>query len=164
MPTSTLQRAIPVLLLSGVLLAADKKPKANGSDQAAPRVFQHAEYLWTAEGKQKPKNVRGNLIVNPISKTVAFEGRSAKVNLEIKAASMTSAVYERNATPRIAAGLLLAWPLIFTKEKKHFLTIQYKESDQGKYAIFRLDKDNYREILAIIEPTTGMKVERAEER
>jgi len=90
---------------------------------------------------------------------------SKKTTLELRAASITNALYERTSRPRYVSGLLLAWPLLFTKGKKHFLTIQYKgESGEGKYAIFHLDKGNYREILAATEATTGKKMDRSEER
>jgi hypothetical protein len=53
---------------------------------------------------------------------------------------------------------------LFTKENKHFLTIQYATgSGDRKYAIFQLNKGNYRECLAAIEATLGKKVERIEE-
>ena len=42
---------------------------------------------------------------------------------------------------------------LFTKENKHFLTIQYATGSEG----------NYRECLAAIEATLGKKVERIEE-
>jgi hypothetical protein len=55
-----------------------------------------------------------------------------------------NAVYERTSTPRYAAGLFLAWPLLFTKEKKHFVTFQYKDSSSdGKYAIFQLTSQGF---------------------
>jgi hypothetical protein len=44
------------------------------------------------------------------------------------------------------------------------LTIQYTEQDHGKYALFRLDKSNSREILAAAEAATGKTVERSEEK
>ena len=94
---------------------------------------------------------------------MAFQ--SKKMTLELHAQSITSALYERTSKPRYAAGLLLAWPLLFTKTKSHFLTIQYKsETGEGKFAMFHLDKSNYREILAAAEATIGKKIERSEER
>jgi hypothetical protein len=61
--------------------------------------------------------------------------------------------------------MLVAWPLLFTKSKKHWLTFQYSDaSGTGQYAIIRLDKSNFREALATVEAETGKKVERTEER
>ncbi len=73
--------------------------------------------------------------------------------------SVKSATYERAAKPRIGMGLLVAWPLMFTKSKKHFLTVQHADG----YSVFQLDKGNYMQILAAMEAATGKRVERHEE-
>jgi hypothetical protein len=44
--------------------------------------------------------------------------------------------------------ILLAWPLLFTKGKKHYLTIQGAGEE---FAIFRLHKGNVRNVLAVAE-------------
>ena len=80
-------------------------------------------------------------------------------NLQIPAAQVSNIVYERASRPRYAAGLLLAWPLLFTKSKQHFLTVQH-----GDYSVFKLDKNDYRQVLAAVEAATGRKIERQEER
>lgn len=60
---------------------------------------------------------------------------------------------------------MLAWPLLFTKSKKHFVTIQYTDATgQGKFEIVRLDKGNFTLALATLEADTGIKIERTEER
>jgi hypothetical protein len=137
------------LVFSSLLLAADS--------------FKNVEYLYKAEGKDKGQQVGGRLNFDSKLGLMTFD--SKKVRLELQATSVSSAIYERTSRPRYVSGLLLAWPLLLTKSKKHFLTIQYKDgSGEGKYAIFHLDKGNYREILAATEATTGKKVERSEER
>jgi hypothetical protein len=125
-------------------------------------TFKHVEYLYKVEGKDKGKQVDGKLDFDAKAQTILFA--SKKVQLAVAGPSITSALYERTSRPRYVSGLLLAWPLLLTKGKKHFLTIQYKSEGEGKYAIFHLDKGNYREILAATEATTGRKVERSEER
>jgi hypothetical protein len=55
-----------------------------------------------------------------------------------------------------------SWPLLFTKEKKQFLTVEYKEKDTNRYALFQRDKNDFREILAAME-ALGTPVERSEE-
>jgi hypothetical protein len=122
-----------LLLLSSLVQAADS--------------FKNVEYLYKAEGGDKGQQVGGRLNFDSKTQTILFD--SKKVRLELQGSSITSALYERTSRPRYVSGLLLAWPLLFTKSKKHFLTIQYKsDSGEGKYAIFHLDKGNYREILA----------------
>jgi len=85
--------------------------------------------------------------------------------LELPYSNITSAVYERAATPRYAAAVLVSPLFLFTKSKKHFLTVQYKGKDgQGQFALIRLDKKNYQMALAMIEAQTGIKIERHEDK
>lgn len=143
----SIMRAV-VLLVFSTLLQAE--------------TFKDVEYMYKQDGKEKAERIGGALDFNATLKKVMFE--SKKVALDIPAASITNVVYERAAKPRYAAGLLLAWPLLFTKSKQHYLTIQYTDDGVGKYAVFKLDKGNFREILAAAEATTGKKVERSEEK
>jgi len=128
----------------------------------AADTFKNVEYLYKPEGQDKGQQISGTLDFYARAQRIVF--LSKKTRLELEGSLITSALYERTSRPRYVSGLLLAWPLLFTKGKKHFLTIQYKDtSGEGKYAIFHLDKGNYREILAATEATTGKKVERSEE-
>jgi hypothetical protein len=123
-------------------------------------TFKDVRFLHKAEGKEKADLVEGLLDVG--AKELQF--RSAATSVNIAYDNVTKMVYEKAAKPRYAAGLLLAWPLLFTKSKQHYLTVQYKDAAGGKYGVFRLDKDNFREILAAVESASGGKVERSEER
>jgi len=70
-------------------------------------------------------------------------------------------LYEKAAKPRYAAGLLSGGPLLFTKSKKHYLTVDYIDAAGApRYAIFHLDKSNFQEALDRAESETGKKVER----
>lgn len=80
------------------------------------------------------------------------------------ATSITSMVYERANKRRYVAGLLLTWPLLFVRSKQHYLTLQYTEDGIGKFALFRLDKGNFRQVLAAAETATRKPVKREEER
>jgi hypothetical protein len=78
--------------------------------------------------------------------------------------TIKSIYYERSGKPRYAAGLLIAWPLLFTKSKQHYLTIQYTDaSGEGKFQIVQLDKSNFRPALETLEADTGIKIDRASE-
>lgn len=122
--------------------------------------FKNVEFLGKTDGG-KAKKESGHLIFD--GTTIQFDHKSEEL-LDIKTSQVSHLVYERASKPRYAAGLLLAWPLLFTKSKQHFLTIQYRDGERGKYAVFHLDKSNYREILAAAEAATGQKVDRQEER
>ncbi len=136
------------LLLLGLSLWAD--------------TFRDVEYIHQSE-RGKGERESGELVIDSAARQIAFKGPNGDV--DIPAGRITHMLYERASKPRYAAGMLLAWPLLFTKSKQHFLTVEYKaEGDQGKYAMFRLSKDNYREVLASAEAATGQKVERQEEK
>ena len=117
--------------------------------------FNDVKYLSPRDG-EKAKAVDGSLTVE--NGVLAFEGKSE--SWVVAKVQITNLVYERASRPRYKTGLLLAWPLLFTKGKKHFLTIQHG----GEYKIMQLDKGNFRDALAAVESTTGVKVERLEER
>ncbi len=127
--------------------------------------FDKAEYLKAAApGSKKGETVPGILRFDSAKKEVQFVEKKGTPALSVKYEAIKSMLYEKTAKPRYAAGLLLAWPLLFTKSKKHYLTIQYANAaGTGQFAIIHLDKSNFREVLARAESETGKKVERAEE-
>jgi len=122
-------------------------------------MFKDVEYLHTVNGKAE--RVRGQLLVDATAETVAFQ--SKQVRLEVASQHVTNVIYEQTSKPRYAEALLLWWPLVFTKSKQHYLTLQYNDRGAGKYAIFLLHS-NFREVLAATEAALGRKVERFEER
>lgn len=128
--------------------------------------FDRAEYLKAAElsGKKKGEAVKGSVYFDSSAKNIEFHEKKSGTDLSIPYGSVKSLLYERASKPRYAEGILIAWPLLLTKSKKHYLTIQYADAGgTGKYAILHLDKSNYQAILAEAEAQTGKKVERSEE-
>lgn len=111
---------------------------------------------------KKTDTISGDLDIRSAEKQILFSKKKT-TELSISTADVTHVVYERASKPRYAVGLLLAWPLLFTKSKQHFLTFQYKNGAENQYAVFKLGKGNYREILAATEAATGQKIERQEE-
>ena len=112
-------------------------------------------------GKQQ---IEGTLVSDAKMKQIAFDA-NGNTQFQVPFDKVRSLLYERAAKPRYAAGLLLAWPLLFTKSKQHYLTIQYTDAaGEGKFQIVRLDKNNVQAALNTIEADTGVKIERTEER
>jgi hypothetical protein len=112
-------------------------------------------------GKQQ---VVGALISDTQARLLSFD-IAGSLPFQIPFDKIRALYYERASQPRYAAGLLVAWPLLFTKSKQHFLTIQYNDaSGTGKYQVLRLDKANVRMALETLEADTGIKIERTEER
>jgi hypothetical protein len=120
--------------------------------------FKDVKYLKTAD-KKKAEEVDTGLELNKETGEITISPKGLE-SIKIPKSSITNLVYERTSRPRYVSGLLLAWPLLFTKGKKHFLTIQYKSGDKGEFAILHLDKGNYQQILASAEAATGVKVEK----
>ena len=75
--------------------------------------------------------------------------------------AITKIVYEKSAHRRYGAGLLVNPFLLFSKGKKHWLTIEFTDVadlPQG-YVYMRLDKNNQRQILAALGAGTGIEIE-----
>jgi len=132
---------------------------------ACAQSFDHVQYLKGSSGNRKGgEKISGALQFDASKKAVEFVNKKGTSELTIPNASITNIIYERTAHPRYVQGLLIAWPLLLTKTKKHYLTVQYADaSGAGQFVILHLDKGNYREILAAAEAQTGKKVQRAEE-
>ncbi len=144
--------------IASVLIVALALTPAYGS------TFEKAEYLKkAAAGEKKSQKVKGNLIVEDYE--IRFVSKQGEPQVSIPVSAIRSVQYERTAKPRYAEGILIAWPLLFTKSKKHYLTVHYTDSTgASQYMLVRLDKSNFREALAEIEARTGSKIERVEEK
>jgi len=129
----------------------------------AQEKIDHAEYMKPAAvGEKKGEVVKGVVSFDGTQKAVHFVDTHGATDFMISYGSISSMLYEQTAKPRYAEGILIAWPLLLTKSKKHYLTIHY--SDQGgtsQFVIIHLDKTNYQQALAIAETETGKKVDRS---
>lgn len=132
----------------------------------AQTQFKNTEFFKSAApGEKKGGSVKGSLNFDSANKQIIFQDGKGNPALKISNDSVKHLLYERTSKPRYVEGILIAWPLLLTKSKKHYLTLQYDEpAGTGHYAILRLDKGNYQQILAMAEAQTGKQVERTEER
>jgi hypothetical protein len=127
--------------------------------------FAQAEYIrGAATGQKKGEAVKGTLSFDAAKKEIVFFDAKNTTVLSIPYASLKSMLYEKTATPRYTAAVLISPLFLFSKSKRHFLTFQYTDAGgAGQYAVIHLDKGNAREALAAAEAETGKKVERIEE-
>ena len=75
--------------------------------------------------------------------------------------AITNIVYERSAHRRYGSALLINPLLVFSRGKKHWLTIEFTDVadlPQG-YVYMRLDKNNQRQILSALGSGTGIEIE-----
>jgi hypothetical protein len=122
--------------------------------------FDKAVYIKPVEGS-KGQPVPGIFRFDRTKKEVQFvEKQGGPPALSVKYAAIRGLLYENTEKPRYAASLVVP-PLVFTKSKKHYLTIDYLDTaGTPQYAIIHLDKSNFQEALTRIESETGKKAER----
>jgi hypothetical protein len=78
----------------------------------------------------------------------------------IRYESITTLEYGQKAGRRVAVGILVTPWALFSKKRKHYLTIAYQD-DSGKEqaAVFELGKDIVRTTLAVLEVRSGQEIE-----
>lgn len=133
----------------------------------AATKFDRAEYLKPkTEGQKKDEHpVKGSISFDRDKKTVEFLDEKGASVVSIPDDKIKSMIYEKTSKPRYAEAILISPFFLFTHSKKHFLTIQYTDTDgQGEFAMIHMDKGNARDIVAAAEAETGQKVERSEEK
>jgi hypothetical protein len=169
MLTRKRQMILSMLVLSTICFQAfgegPSGPPACQTGSSSDQIgFSDCQYFYKSPGDSKARPIKGSLIFDPKGSQVGFFSEGSN-RIDIPYSNITTLLYERTSKPRYALGLLVAWPLLFTKSKKHYLTVQYKSAEgQGQYALFQLDKENYQRVLATAESQTGKKVERSEEK
>lgn len=84
------------------------------------------------------------------------KGRS----LMIPYASITGLEYGQKAGRRVAVALLVSPLALFSKKRKHFLTISFKDAEgKEQAAVLELGKDIVRTTLTIVETRSGKEIE-----
>jgi hypothetical protein len=78
--------------------------------------------------------------------------------------AITGLEYGQKAGRRVAVAVLVSPLALFSKKRKHFLTITYKDTNGKEQAgVFELGKDVIRTTLTILETRSGKKVEYQDE-
>lgn len=132
----------------------------------AATTFEKVEYLPPkVEGQRQNANpIKGKIVFDKEKKLMEFQDEKSQPVVTIPYEKIRSMLYEKTAKPRYAEAILLSPFFLFTKTKKHFLTIQYTDdAGNGKFSVFHMDKSNARDIANTAEAETGKKVEFSEE-
>ena len=80
--------------------------------------------------------------------------------LEIPYDQINDLEYGQKAGRRLGVAIALTWMALFSKKRKHFLTVGFKDDkDKQQAAVFELGKNIVRVQLASLEARTGRKVE-----
>jgi hypothetical protein len=135
---------VVAVLLAQICVAQQTQTQSNEV------VFKKLKY---ASGK-KEKDAR--LIFKKDSVLITDDNDPRKeLFAEIPKAIITKIVYENSSKPKWKA----PWT-IFSKEKQHWLTIQYGKSEARQDAVvLRLSNENYQEIIGTIEGETGLQTD-----
>lgn len=89
-------------------------------------------------------------------------GKGPSVVIPYKA--ITGLEYGQKAGRRVGAAILVNPLLLFSKKRKHFLTISYKDTDAKEQAVvLELGKDIVRTTLTIVETRSGKEIEYQDE-
>jgi hypothetical protein len=72
--------------------------------------------------------------------------------------------YGQKAGRRLGVAIAVTWMALFSKKRKHFLTVGYTdENGKQQAAVFELGKDIVRVTLASLEARTGQKIDYEDE-
>jgi len=89
-----------------------------------------------------------------------YGGKQLKVPYE----QINDLEYGQKAGRRLGVAIAITWMALFSKKRKHFLTIGYKdENDKQQAAVFELGKSIVRVTLATLEARTGRKIDYEDE-
>lgn len=85
-------------------------------------------------------------------------------SIDIPYASITALEYGQKAGRRVAVAILVSPLALFSKKRKHYLTISFNDpSGKEQAAVFELGKAIVRTTLTIVETRSGKKVEYQDE-
>ena len=98
---------------------------------------------------------KGKLLIN--SKRIRFTKKNESTEyFSIPAKAVTEVFYSRVSGRRIGAAILVTPLLLFTKGRKHYMTLSFNDGAELAGAVeFKLHKSNYRGILRTVEQVTG---------
>ena len=95
---------------------------------------------------------------------VYFVFWARKASLRVPYERINLLEYGQKVDRRYAMAVLLSPLLLLSKKRQHFLTVGYTDEDGRQQAlIFRVDKNDIRSTLVILEARTGRKVEYQDE-
>lgn len=82
-----------------------------------------------------------------------------KGRVSIAYASMTGLEYGQNASRRVAMAILISPWALFSKKRRHYLTIEYTDTDgKPQAAVFELGKSITRTTLAVVATRSGQEL------
>ena len=128
-----------------------------GSSEVALAVGKDkAEYVGGTLANIPPQ-AEGVLATSDPTKMMFVAEKSGGM-VEIPWKSIKDVEYGQKVGRRWKSAILLSPVMLFTKARKHYVTITYKSKTGDQAAIFELGKEIVRPTLTILETRTGRKV------
>jgi hypothetical protein len=131
------------------------------SSLAADEVaFKETKQMIQKGDKTEDREVA--LVLNEGTRTVLVRHRKkeAEVYATIPYDAIHEITYERSTHPRAKTAIFLSPFALFSKGKKHWLTVTFDNSGKSDFVLLQLEKGEYQQILAALETQTGKKIER----
>ncbi len=115
---------------------------------------------------KQPKEADVNLSITGSKILIEGKGKRAKgIDIEIPFLSVDSMSYEFATRHRVGEGLgvmavsLGAGAIVMaTKTKSHWLVIEHHEDESRQVTVLRLDKSEYKDVIATLEERTGKHI------
>jgi len=124
---------------------------------AALAAVRGDEVMYVGGTMGLPEGTEGQLDTSD-ARVLRF--KSAKGNFEIPYDGVTSLEYGQKAGRRLGVAITLTLWALFSKKRKHFLTIGFKDAnDQPQGVVLELPKGKPKSVITIIEARSGVKCE-----
>ena len=134
-------------------------------------VFVFAATLFAVDGKKAqyiggtvsviPENSEGSFTTNAQDK-ITFTYK--KSTWEVTYAQITGLEYGQKAGRRVGVAIAISPIALFSKKRKHYLTINYNDvSGKTQAAVFEIGKNIIRTTLTILETRSGKTIEYQDE-
>jgi hypothetical protein len=131
-----------------------------------------ADTTWAGLGNKKTMYVGGTVTAikegdegtssTQSEKVFEFDYKDGKLTIPYE--RINDLEYGQKAGRRIGLAIAVSPLLLFSKKRKHFLTIGYQdENDKQQAAVFELGKEVVRTTIASLEARTGKKVDYQDE-
>ncbi len=142
-----------------------RKPTA-----AALLAMMLASSAWAGLGSNKTLYVGGTLSglkerTEGTSSTGAnqfvFSYKGGSISIPYN--QVSSLEYGQKAGRRLGMAVAVSPLMLFSKKRKHYLTISYSDGEKQQAVVFELGKDVIRPILSDLEDRTGKKIEYQDE-
>lgn len=115
------------------------------------------EVMYVGGTMKVPEATEGDL---ETTDPKALRFKSSKGSFEVPFDGITSIEYGQKAGRRLGVALTLTVWALFSKKRKHFLTIGFKDAaDQPQGIVLELPKGRPKSIITIIEARSGLKCE-----